>query len=338
MGKNYGKPAVILLCMIAAGQASAASFDCAKAARPQEKLICASAEVSRLDASMASSYKTLLQRLSPEAQTDVRRSQKEWLAFWPNSCRDQGAPLNPANKDTQACASTRYKERIALLDGQDSVTGDIPLYPVSTYSIRPSDAGVEWIKYAQSISTFPAVDLGNMAHEKKNLALQIDRWLRRDMEAASGPHDDSSDVETERRFVASLPMLLSTGTSTYFYGHGAAHPLSTYSTQHFYLPDARPLRAGDIFQGNQWQDGLTELVETRLKQELQDGYYIESRADLKKLVIDPSRWQFNGSHFMLSFSPYEVAPYAAGAPEVSLEWAALKPWLTQPVRDAVGRK
>ena len=39
----------ILLLMLAAGSVSAASFDCAKATRPQEKLICASPEVSRLD-------------------------------------------------------------------------------------------------------------------------------------------------------------------------------------------------------------------------------------------------------------------------------------------------
>ncbi|MFM1783406.1 MAG: hypothetical protein RIS14_1159 [Pseudomonadota bacterium] len=115
----------ILLLMLAAGPVSAASFDCAKAKRPEEKLICASPEVSRLDSSMASSYRALLQRLSPEAQNDVRRSQREWLAFWPISCREEGEFLNPKSKDAQNCAAARYKDRIALFEGPDSVTGDI---------------------------------------------------------------------------------------------------------------------------------------------------------------------------------------------------------------------
>ena len=72
--------------------------------------------------------------------------------------------------------------------------------------------------------------------------------------------------------------------------------------------------------------------------ELADSYYIDSRADLKKLVIDTAHWQFDRSKLTLSFNPYEVAPYAAGAPEVSLPWASLMPWLTQSVRDTVSRK
>jgi len=328
----------ILLLVLAAGPVSAASFDCAKAKRPEEKLICASPEVSRLDSSMASSYKALLQRLSPEAQNDVRRSQREWLAFWPISCREEGELLNPKSKDAQNCAAARYKDRIALFEGPDSVAGDIVLYPVSIYGVRQSNAEVEWIKYAQNVTYFPAVDLGQAAHEKKNLAVLIDRWLRKDIASFSKTIDATSDSETGRRFIGSLPMLLSTGTSSYLYGHGAAHPLSYYSTQHFYLPKARPMIAADIFQGNQWQDGLTALVEKQLKNELADSYYIDSREDLKKLVIDTAHWQFDRNKLTLSFNPYEVAPYAAGAPEVSLPWASLMPWLTQSVRDTVSRK
>lgn len=337
MGRLFAISAMFLFLMMVATPAGAASFDCAKATRPQEKLICASPEVSRLDASMALAYKALLQRLSPEAQNDVRRGQREWLAFWPDSCRDQGAPLNPAGKNTRDCAATRYKERIALFEELDAVTGDIPLYPVSTYRIRPSDGGVEWIKYAQNVTYFPAVDLGQAAHEKKNLAVLIDRWLRKDMNVSGNAHDAASDSETGKRFIESLPMLLSTGTSTYFYGHGAAHPVSAYSTQHFFLPKARPLLASDIFQGSQWQDGLTALVEIRLKKELGDSYYIESRADLRKLAIDPSHWQFNTDGMSIAFNPYEVAPYAAGAPSVTLPWATLMQWLDPQVRSAVSR-
>lgn len=338
MDKVFLNRKAFLLLLLIAGPVPAASFNCAKAKNPQEKLICASPEVSRLDAMMATSYKALLQRLSPEAQNDLRRSQREWLAFWPTSCREEGKPLNPKSKNAQDCAVARYKDRIALFEGPDSVTGDIVLYPVSSYAIRPSDAGVEWIKFAQTVTYFPAVDLGQAAHEKKNLAALIDSWLRKDISIAAAGGDAGSDSETGKRFITSLPMLLSTGTSSYFYGHGAAHPVSSYSTQHFFLPNARPMLATDIFQGKQWQDGLTALVESRLKKELADSYSMGSRAELKKLVIDTSHWQFDRNQMTISFNPYEVAPYAAGAPSVSLPWSSLAPWLTAPVRNAVSLK
>lgn len=337
MDTDLRKRKAFVLLMLAAGPVSAASFDCAKATRPQEKLICTSPEVSRLDASMASSYKALMQRLSPQAQNDVRRSQREWLAFWPTSCRAGSEPLNPKSKDAQDCAAARYKDRISLLEEQDSVNGDIVLYPVSTYSIRRSNAKVEWIQYAQSVTSFPAVDLGQVAHDKKNLAMLIDRWLRKDMTPSGQAIDAVSDSETGRRFIPSLSMLLSTETSGYFYGHGAAHPVSGTSTQHFYLPKARPMLATDIFQGSPWKDGLTALVEKDLKEKLADFYYVKSRADLKELVIDPARWQLSRKELTLTFNPYEVAPYAAGASSVSLPWSTLMPWLTAQVRNDISK-
>ena len=55
----------------------------------------------------------------------------------------RGEPLNPKSKDAQNCAAAGYKDRIALFQGPDSVTGDIVLYPVSMYGIRQSEAEVE---------------------------------------------------------------------------------------------------------------------------------------------------------------------------------------------------
>jgi hypothetical protein len=148
----------------------------------------------------------------------------------------------------------------------------------------------------------------------------------------------SSDSTTVRSLIKSLPMLLSTVTTQDFYGHGAAHPLNGYSTQHFYLPKARPMLAADVFQGNQWQDGLTDLVENQLKKELGDFHLISSREDLKKLVSDTAHWNFDRNELTIAFNPYEVAGYAAGAPSVSLQWRDIKTWLTPQITQSVSLK
>jgi hypothetical protein len=39
----------------------------------------------------------------------------------------------------------------------------------------------------------------------------------------------------------------------------------------------------------------------------------------------------------LTFNPYEVAPYPAGASSVSLPWSTLMPWLTAQVRNDISK-
>ena len=44
---------------------------------------------------------------------------------------------------------------------------------------------------------------------------------------------------------------------------------------------------------------------------------------LKALVVEPAHWVFDKKGLTVTFNPYEVAPYAAGAPEVTIPWSAL---------------
>lgn len=53
----------------------------------------------------------------------------------------------------------------------------------------------------------------------------------------------------------------------------------------------------------------------------------------RDLVIDPARWQLSRKELTLTFNPYEVAPYAAGASSVSLPSSTLMPWLTAQFND-----
>jgi uncharacterized protein len=71
--------ALLALSLLLPGAAPlAASFDCAKAATPVEKMICADAELSSADERLADAYKTALQAsLYPAA---LRQAQQQWLA------------------------------------------------------------------------------------------------------------------------------------------------------------------------------------------------------------------------------------------------------------------
>ena len=328
----------LVLFLFPSAPSQAASFDCGKAARPAEKLICADAELGRLDSRLAAAYTARLRLLSEPAKTELRRGQREWLAFWPLRCGDVKGRLPAADAEVVACAREQYGQRLAVLASRDRILGDIPLYPASQYAIQPSQAGVDWIRFATDVRQRPAVDVAAAPAQKRNLARLLERWLADGMptEPGTGEGQDSSDGETGRAFIDSLPFLLSTGTTTYFYGHGAAHPVSGFSSAHFFLPEARPMRSADIFRdGSAWQDGLARLAEKALRRELADSYYLERFDELKALTVEPARWRFDKQGLNLQFNPYEVAPYAAGAPEVTLPWNALAPWLTPRARETV---
>lgn len=81
----------------------AASFDCAKAASPSEKTICATPELSNLDSQLAVAWKNAV-ATSPNAAA-LKSAQLQWLR-----------QRNACGQDA-ACLGDRYKERIAALTG-----------------------------------------------------------------------------------------------------------------------------------------------------------------------------------------------------------------------------
>lgn len=80
--------------------AHAASFDCKKATTKVEKLVCADAELSKLDEKLSAAYKTALQDQSQAEM--IRQEQKSWLKRR-NACVDI------------ACLKSSYRIRIHVL-------------------------------------------------------------------------------------------------------------------------------------------------------------------------------------------------------------------------------
>lgn len=68
---------VLLALAFAAAPASAASFDCAKAATPAEKMICSDAALSALDEQLNKSYRAAIARTGNKAL--LREWQRGWL-------------------------------------------------------------------------------------------------------------------------------------------------------------------------------------------------------------------------------------------------------------------
>src|ERR1700754_1180489 len=94
--KRIGFMTVLLLAGFGlaggATPATAASFDCKKATQPLDKRICADAELSQLDETLAGSYAHTKQGLSPEGQKILQASQREWLSYSRLICKTRLDP------------------------------------------------------------------------------------------------------------------------------------------------------------------------------------------------------------------------------------------------------
>jgi uncharacterized protein len=101
---------LVFIGSIACGSISQAdpSFSCAKSSKGVETLICASKEVSDLDAKLSKIYK------SKRISVSFRREQATWLVHRDKKCKTDEA--NIADDKKIACLKFEYERRLALLD------------------------------------------------------------------------------------------------------------------------------------------------------------------------------------------------------------------------------
>lgn len=91
-------PKFVCIVLLLAWSASAASFDCSKAATVVEKTICATPRLSALDDELATTY------AAARKNAALRDAQRKWLADERNAC-----------DDAEECIEAAYLTRIAQL-------------------------------------------------------------------------------------------------------------------------------------------------------------------------------------------------------------------------------
>jgi uncharacterized protein YecT (DUF1311 family) len=90
-------------------RAPVASFDCAKAATPVERAVCADAALARLDREVAQAYAARLEAADPAGKPAIRAAQRAWLGRRDAACKDQ------ADAALGACLTGLYRARAAEL-------------------------------------------------------------------------------------------------------------------------------------------------------------------------------------------------------------------------------
>lgn len=144
---------ILLLALGFAGMAAAASFDCAKAASPAEKAICADPELSAADEGLAEFYDQLVW-LNVNDKAVLRQlavEQKDWLQKQRNACQNNYC-YRGAYSRRQAAIRAQIQN---LTEAKPAVAGRAELdAPLGGWR----NSSGERMRYVQKV-TYPASDV-----------------------------------------------------------------------------------------------------------------------------------------------------------------------------------
>ena len=330
-------------------RACAASFDCTKAKRVTEKLICSTPALSQLDEELAKAYRALRKELDPKGQALLKESQKRWLRSWPIVCSADPTQLKSAAQDP-ACAQERYQERLKVFTlGRErlkGVMGDFVSYTLALYEAstpHPDLSEVAFRPFVDHELSFPQLITKGLTGEKLALAQAVNVWLSPTKEELKMLSDRESETSVQTELSLVTPHLWRATVTSNFMGLGAMHPLDSSSNKHFLVTHKRPLTAADVFTKEGWPAQLARLTQQAIKAQLNpealDGAMLTedqtALKELERLAQRPESWRFTARGLVVEFNVYEIAPYASGPQEVTLAWSALEPLLNPAFREEV---
>jgi uncharacterized protein len=148
--------------VLAASAAQAASFDCKKASRPQEKLVCSDAGLSRLDEAISAAYQEARAKLSPAAFESVQSAQKAWNAYWPRVYSSDPKAVKLGRGEAYAVTKA-FEQRLKALQVTTGFDGKFVVYDVALYAVLAPDPELGSPGLAQHEWVYPRLDLGGLS-------------------------------------------------------------------------------------------------------------------------------------------------------------------------------
>lgn len=304
--------------------AQAASFDCAKAAAPVEKAICADKALSAADGKLAATYAADLNKVSEQGRTILRDGQRQWLAYMRAQCTDQSRASD--REPLGQCLTGFYTQRQEALEKAVVTRGGLTFVRADIYKLRKErrDPGeqIPTTGWTTLEVAYPQID-GAKSPSEVGFNKLFQSQAKQDV---AGFTDPSTDYWYGYDEISVTARLISVDTTSSFYGHGAAHPNSAAANEHWLRQEGRLLKAADVFvKGSGWERFIRDFCFRNVKS---DGF-VDKPEQIAATTKDPQHWSFDKDGLTVTFGQYEVGPYAEGMPTVLIPWSALKPYLAK---------
>ncbi len=332
MFRTYQKLLFLILLYLPPQMGWGASFDCnSKSLTQVDQFICQHDNISVLDESMAKVYAENYKKLSPYNRVSYLNSQRDWLKYWPQAClKRKEDKMNTAQ--FLECAEMMYDKRMDIL-AISQMKNKWPVFNVAKYSVLKADKSQvpDGVKMVDHSLIYPQIETAELQASDVVIANKINSWIA----STSKKLGLKNRVSLNENFMDSFldmaleevsPDILRLRTLYYFYSFGA-HGNSVISHEHFILSQARELREGDLLKG-MWQNEVAEDVYQKIQIQEPGMLLVDSPKQVVGSVSRVQTWDMSKDGFGFQFSPYELTAYAAGAPQVIVEWGRMLPYLT----------
>jgi uncharacterized protein len=310
----------------------AASYDCYSVKGPQEKLICANPELSKLDGELGNTYVADRALLSDEGSNDLRQAERIWLKHTRMACSIDA-------EDLQAdCLVSAYKARLKALENAAVQKGPFLFRRVDILHDNEKTGATTQVSYPQidrpttrTASTWNRLVAGEFVRRSATNLPPI---------CAGGAGEDATDYQ----IMMATDRLISLTFSDWTYCKGAPHGYSSsWSSTWLLSPTIRPLKLDDILDPSKpWQNFLVNWTVDYIKRHVVDGYFggtpictgrvgagcqIDEdavRAIATETQYDEIRWSMTDAGLVIDHQP---GPYALGVHAIETPWSDLAPYM-----------
>lgn len=325
----------------------AASFDCAKATRSIEKVICGDAKLSAADSAVAAAYRADLPRLSSAGIGLLRADQVQWLAWTQQICKVD----EPQHPQAAACLAPLYADRAKQLRSAITVIDGLTLLRRTQFLAIPDDgdrgAGMPVGRgFGTLQASWPRADSDDPLWIAWSAAVEAH------MLKMAGAGQEQGTAQGKRKFPFAWVDEMAAGQDTTLeahlhgvehdrvtvmlsasgMGHGAAHGFEMSETMTWLLNSKRTLRASDVFAGDAWKQTVGVLCWDQLQKWEGKEYLFPQvngpdATDLQKVIADSTNWTLEEDGLHISYPAYTIAPRVAPPEDAVLPWGQLKPVL-----------
>jgi uncharacterized protein len=304
--------------------ADAASFDCAKASSPRERLVCSDATLSELDGHLGKLYDERKKALSAKGADLLQKSERSWLHYVATVC-----PLPTIGRadDTLSCIKKRYDERLAELAKSGAQLGPYVFGRIDLYAAEPApdrETGSVPGFYVQHVA-YPRID--------SPLSPQAEAWNRRAEKTLTTSDDcGQGDDETEYDIGYANRAVISMQWTNSTYCHDTSHGMFDIASDNFVMtPSLRALTGQDVFgTSRDWPKRLRGLFEAALRASRWEPGVGDADSDMKNVedyMMEPGNWLFRPEGLQVAFTMGVGGCYACNPPPITVAWADLKPLL-----------
>lgn len=331
MTARYAAIAILAIATMAVAPntkpANAASFDCATATRPVEKLICSDPKLSTLDEQMAQAYADKIESLSSEGRQILKQGQRSWLQMMNAACKVPDESRSVDVTPELACVLEKYQHRIETLRA-DWQSGPFQLVFVERYEafhIKADDPDIEGQLVYHEVG-YPQIDAPRTP--------EAERWNKLIADGVQGYIDepymegplDTVDVSVYAAVNTASLELISAELGVWYYAHGMPHGQAYFEQRNVLLKTGQLVTAMDLFDDSTpWRDALLrrclpELAERNPELEL-NAEHIDDTID------NAGDWKITSETLEIGFNFNDILGWGHGGDAVVIPWRALKPYL-----------